>query len=212
MKAFRVLCILIIATMILGACQTTPQVVEREVVVTTEVEREVIITTEVETEIVVTVTPQPIEREPVILRQGATAAPGVLNPMFGDSVSEEIIWNLVYDRLFEINWEKEFIPILAKEWEMSEDGMTWTIDIHSGVQFHDGQPLTAEDVAFTINLNKTRLDSRHAAEVKFVESAEATSETTIVIQMESAIPNMIDNLATIWILPKHIYEPLGLEE
>jgi peptide/nickel transport system substrate-binding protein len=45
--------------------------------------------------------------------------------------------------------DRAFIPGIASAWEVSADGMTWTVTVREGVKFHDGQPLTAEDVYFT---------------------------------------------------------------
>ena len=55
----------------------------------------------------------------------------------------------MYDLLVQldpIGWE-EVIPDLATGWDVSDDGMTYTFDIRQGVKFHDGAPLTADDVA-----------------------------------------------------------------
>src|SRR5713226_5436968 len=54
----------------------------------------------------------------------------------------------MYDLLVQIDpthWDK-VIPDLAKSWKISEDGLTYTFSLREGVQFHDGAPLTAEDV------------------------------------------------------------------
>ena len=56
---------------------------------------------------------------------------------------------LIYDSLLEKD-EKGLIPWLAKEWSVSEDGQTYTFTIVDNVTWHDGKPLTAEDVAFTV--------------------------------------------------------------
>ena len=57
----------------------------------------------------------------------------------------------VYDTLVWYNREKadEFIPNLATEWTVSDDGMTYTFTIREGVKFHEGGDLTPEDVAYT---------------------------------------------------------------
>ena len=57
----------------------------------------------------------------------------------------------MYDLLVQVDpigW-KEVIPDLATNWRVSEDGLTYTFDIREGVTFHDGAPLTADDVAAT---------------------------------------------------------------
>jgi ABC-type transport system substrate-binding protein len=49
------------------------------------------------------------------------------------------------------NEKGEMIPGVASDWSISEDGLTWTVTVRDGVQFHDGSPLTAEDVLWTWN-------------------------------------------------------------
>ena len=51
------------------------------------------------------------------------------------------------------NDQLELEPRLAESWEPNEDGSVWTFKIRQGVTFHDGAPLTAEDVVYTLNLN-----------------------------------------------------------
>ena len=44
---------------------------------------------------------------------------------------------------------QQSVPFLAKSWESSSDGLTWTFHLHRGVKFSDGHPLTADDVIFS---------------------------------------------------------------
>lgn len=58
----------------------------------------------------------------------------------------------VFEGLTEQSWlTDETEPALAESWESSEDGLVWTFRLRRGVQWHDGAPFTAQDVAFTFN-------------------------------------------------------------
>ena len=62
------------------------------------------------------------------------------------------MWALTYDYM--ISWSMEDMspePGLAEKWTTSEDGLTWTFDIRTGVEWSDGEPLTAADIAYTYN-------------------------------------------------------------
>ena len=50
------------------------------------------------------------------------------------------------------------MPELATDWSVSDDGLTWTMTIRDDAVFHDGTPLTAEDVEFSIELYKDTPD------------------------------------------------------
>jgi peptide/nickel transport system substrate-binding protein len=67
-----------------------------------------------------------------------------------ETAGGEIITN-VYDTLIFYNREKagEFVPQLATEWTLSDDGLVYTFTIREGVKFHEGGDLTPEDVAYT---------------------------------------------------------------
>ncbi len=52
----------------------------------------------------------------------------------------------------------DFVPGLAESWEVSDDGLVWTFKIREGVTFHDGTPLTAEDVAWSLQLDHRERD------------------------------------------------------
>ena len=62
------------------------------------------------------------------------------------------MWALTYDFMVGYSMEDMSpVPALAKSWETSEDGLTWTFDIRDGVKWSDGEPFTAADIAYTYN-------------------------------------------------------------
>jgi len=77
--------------------------------------------------------------------------PETLDPALGyDTASNEIIQN-IYEPLVFYDGDRtdKFIPMLAESWDISNDGTIYTFKIRSGVKFHGGQDLTAEDVAYS---------------------------------------------------------------
>lgn len=77
--------------------------------------------------------------------------PVQLDPAFASSDSEISILNAVYDYLVDIDAESNIEPRLATDWTISEDGLTYTFTLAEGVTFHDGSPLTPEDVVWTFD-------------------------------------------------------------
>lgn len=80
-----------------------------------------------------------------------TATTHGLNPFQSTASMDYLLIADVYDLLIEFGNDLSPQPGLAESWEASPDGLTWTYKIRSGATWHDGQPVTAEDVAYTYN-------------------------------------------------------------
>ncbi|HEY66032.1 MAG TPA: ABC transporter substrate-binding protein [Caldilineae bacterium] len=119
--------------------------------------------------------------------------------------------SLLFDTL---TWKDKngIIPWLADSWEVSEDGTQWTFKLHPGVKWHDGQPLTAEDVAFTFDYIKERVAAfKWFTTVKKINKIEVVDDHTIVLYLEEPMAGfLIDVAGVVPIIPKHIWE--GVED
>lgn len=85
--------------------------------------------------------------------EGMVGAPLYLNPLLSDGrpVDRELT-SLIFDGLTRYNEQGELVPVLAQSWQVSEDGLSLRFTLRDDVQWQDGQPVTAEDVAFTYGL------------------------------------------------------------
>jgi peptide/nickel transport system substrate-binding protein len=130
-----------------------------------------------------------------------------LNPGNGVLAEAYTLYGLVYDTPIDVTSSGEYVPELAESWDVSDDGLTWTLTIVEGATFHDGEPLTAEDVAFTIQLYRDTEDfpflPSYAA--PFVE-IEAPDERTVVLTTEEPLVTFESYMAFIYVLPQHIWE------
>jgi len=69
-----------------------------------------------------------------------------------DPIFYESLWGFaMYDALLTFDADGNFMGMVAEDWELSEDGNTWTFKIRRGIKFHNGDPLTAHDVKFSID-------------------------------------------------------------
>jgi peptide/nickel transport system substrate-binding protein len=83
---------------------------------------------------------------------GLTNEVDSFNPFNGIEAESYEAWALMYDYM--ISWSDKDMspqPGLATSWDTSPDGLTWTFHIRDGVKWSDGQPLTANDIAYTYN-------------------------------------------------------------
>ena len=97
--------------------------------------------------------PQPQRTADGALTIGHLFAIDSLNPFIGHSDTAQLLYSLLYDDLFAVDQDQNFVPNLATGASSPDGGRTWVYQIRQGVRWHDGTPLTAADVAFTINYN-----------------------------------------------------------
>ena len=118
------------------------------------------------------------------------------------------IMKLMYDSLFAISAENTVIPwMVADDFEISADQKTFTMTLLDGQMWHDGTPLTGEDVAFTFDYYKnTYTHSRWTPIAKQVESV-TVNGNEIVVTLENSNPGFLRaGLADIRIVAKHQFE------
>ncbi|HSQ26238.1 MAG TPA: ABC transporter substrate-binding protein [Anaerolineales bacterium] len=147
-----------------------------------------------------------VEEGPAVLRIGWAGSPDTLNP--GPAVLTEayILFELVYDSMFQLELDGSYTPELAESFEVSDDGLTWTFKIRDDVVFHDGEPLTANDVVFSYNFYAANDDFPYLpVYTEYFDSVEAVDDSTVVINMIEAIPNMESQLIFLYVLPEHIW-------
>src|SRR6185369_6275408 len=90
--------------------------------------------------------------------------PSSLDPARCDSVYESLPVNQIFDGLVAIDPSLNIVPGLASTWTISRDGRTYTFHLRAGIEFQDGTPVTASDVAYTLRrlLDPTK-ETRSAA-------------------------------------------------
>lgn len=147
------------------------------------------------------------QSQPVTLRVGWAGSPDTLNP--GAAVLSEsyTIFEVIYDTMYDLQLDGTFTPNLAEGVTVSDDGLVYTYKIRDGVKFHDGKPLTAEDVAYTYHLYQDTEGYPWMGDYTYYfESIEATENNEVVITLSEAIPNIEAQLVFLYVLPKHIWE------
>ena len=93
---------------------------------------------------------------------------------------------------------------------LSADGLVYTFTLRDGITFHDGEPLTAADVAFSYNLYAAQEDFPFLpVYTEFFDSVAAPDDRTVVVTLTEAIPNIESQLVFLYVLPAHIWS--GLE-
>ncbi|MEW5830415.1 MAG: ABC transporter substrate-binding protein [Chloroflexota bacterium] len=141
-------------------------------------------------------------QEPAVLKVGWTGAPDTLNPAYAFLTESFTIFDLTYSALTTQAVSGEYVGNLAKEWTHSDDGLTWTFTLNDGITWHNGEPFTASDVAWTINAIIADPDGWAAVSnytANFVEAA-APDDQTVVITLDTPVGNMEYRLSWIYIV------------
>jgi peptide/nickel transport system substrate-binding protein len=129
-----------------------------------------------------------------------------INPLVGVEVGDYELWNIQYATLTDkAAADFSTVPGLAESWEGSEDGKTWTYTLREGLTWSDGEPLTAEDIAFTVNRAREEEWLNYDSVVQNL-TAEARDERTVVITSSVADPKL--PTMDVYILPEHIWGKL----
>ena len=148
--------------------------------------------------------------EPVVLRIGWAGSPDTLNPGTAVLAEAYTLFEIVYDSMYQLELDGTYSLELAESVDVSEDGLVYTYHIRDGITFHDGEPLTAEDVAFSYNLYATQEDFPFLpVYTEFFATVEADDSNNVVITLTDAIPNIESQLIFLYVLPEHIWG--GLE-
>ena len=149
------------------------------------------------------------EDDSVVLRIGLTQDWDSLNPTAGFLVSEYEIWNLHYATLTDkAAADFETIPGLAESWEASDDGQTYTYTLREGLLWSDGTPLTAEDVAWNINTSVEQGWTNHISTTQNLTASVIDDRT---VQITSSVPDPKLPTMDVYLLPKHIWEPVATD-
>lgn len=131
--------------------------------------------------------------------------PDTLNPILTNNKYVRDYSAFVFESLVTLDRSQKAVPTLAKSWEVSDDGLTWTFHLEENVFWHDNMPFTAEDVEFTINAIISSPNSSYKLNVSNITMFSAIDRKTFRIVLKN--PNSFTaELMTFPILPKHYFE------
>ncbi|HVL64817.1 MAG TPA: ABC transporter substrate-binding protein [Actinomycetota bacterium] len=120
---------------------------------------------------------------------------------------------LVYDTVMWRDADGEPRPWLARKITTSPDGRTVTIKLRRGARWHDGVPLTADDLVFTFDFVATHYHPRFSPQMDGIDEVRARGRDTVVVVLERPSPGFYDQpLADVPIVPRHLWEGLAQDE
>ncbi|MEO8637320.1 MAG: ABC transporter substrate-binding protein [Candidatus Taylorbacteria bacterium] len=145
------------------------------------------------------------------LVEGVVGFPRLVNPLLSYTNAGEDMGALIYSGLLKAAPDGTLINDLAKEYTISENGLTYTFVLKDNIFFHDGKPVTTDDIEFTI---KKAVDPalKSAERVKWEGvTIEKVDKKTIKFTLKNPYTPFLENM-TLGILPEHIWKNADLDQ
>lgn len=142
----------------------------------------------------------------VVIAMNPTSEPAAgFDPLVAWGCGEHVHEPLIQSTLITTDEDLNFVNDLATDYLCSSDGLVWTFTIRDDVVFSDGEPLSARDVAFTVN---AVIDSAMSeADLSMVDRAVAVNDTVVELHLNKPHNALLYTLAVFGIVPEHAYGP-----
>jgi len=149
------------------------------------------------------------ESASTVLRIGVSATIDSLNPFVSSSDYSSVVFEYVYPHLTEYDTKDMSLqPSFAEKWQTSPDGLKWTFETAKDAKWSDGQPLTAKDAAFTLNVIHQFQDGpagKMAGVAQGMTAAVADDDTHLTVTYSAPVSNVLEQMTQLPILPEHIW-------
>jgi peptide/nickel transport system substrate-binding protein len=131
-----------------------------------------------------------------------------LNWVLGTTAYELYVTLLLYDPLLYYDENLEYVPVLAESYEVSDDHLEITVHLRENIFWHDGKPITADDVKFTMDKIK---DPKVAALNKAgyfikLDRLEVVDDRTVVFHWKEPYAPSVYALTQLTPIPRHVYD------
>jgi len=151
-----------------------------------------------------------------VLRVVPHANVTILDPIWTTAFVTRNHGYMIYDTLFGTNLAGQIKPQMVDKWNVSKDNLTWTFTLRDGLEFHDGKPVTSEDVVASLKRWASR-DSFGGVMAKSVDAWETPDAKTFVIKLKQPFGVMLEALGkpssnVPFIMPARIAATPGSEQ
>jgi peptide/nickel transport system substrate-binding protein len=123
------------------------------------------------------------------------SSPTNLDPRVGTDAQSQRIYKLIFDALVQKDEHFNLKPMLAESWEIP-DPLTYVFHIRRGITFHDGRPLTARDVKYTLDsIMSGKLRTPKSATFRPIKTIETPDDYTMIIRLSEPFAAMLWNVS-----------------
>ncbi|HCD6616771.1 peptide ABC transporter substrate-binding protein [Pseudomonas sp. HMSC066A08] len=123
-------------------------------------------------------------------------------------VATQYVGGKILEGLITFDTELKPQPVLARNWSVAADGLTYTFELQPDVKWHDGQPFGADDVVFSFSDFYPQVDKRMASIfAEYVDSVQARGDSQVVFRLKKPFSPLLSALGSGLrpIVPRHLY-------
>jgi peptide/nickel transport system substrate-binding protein len=134
--------------------------------------------------------------------------PTSVNPNLSTNYQNQLVGCMIYQGLVQVKRDGAIMPLLAKSWTISPDGLTYSFDLVKA-SWHDGKPFTSEDVVYTLTNISAKLGPIFNAAGQRIESVTAPAGDKVVVKLKEPFGPFLMSLACPQngaIMPAHVYK------
>lgn len=140
--------------------------------------------------------------------EGLLREPRIINPLYASQDTDRDLIKIIFAGLLTYDGNGLIQPDLAEKYEISPDGKIYTVYLKEDIQWHDGEPLTAEDVIFTVKTIQNPLYKSVLRANWLGVTTEKVNDRTIKFFLRTPYTPFVENL-TVGIIPKHLWENIA---
>ena len=150
----------------------------------------------------------------VILNVVPAQEPDILSCNFSTDAAESITGGKILEPLVRYDAKNKLVGILAESWSVSDDGVVYTFKLRDGIKWHDGKPLTADDVVYSFDVILRETLPRTRGALEKVASIKALDELTAQFTLKTPYQPFFAAINSIGgpVMPKHVYEGTDLRQ
>jgi len=137
--------------------------------------------------------------------------PATLDPHMQWNPDSYYVYRNIFDNLVTRNNDGEIVPQVAESWKQISD-TELEMDIRSGITFHDGEALTADDVVYSVKrITDPEFSSPQLGQFNSIVDARKVDEDTVILVTSEPYPALLAQLVKLSVVPEHVASELGKE-
>ncbi len=145
-------------------------------------------------------------------KEGVVGQPQFINPLYlSDNDVDRDLTELIFSGLLKYSEKGEIINDLAQSYEIINNGKEYEFQLKDNLFWHDGEPLTADDVLFSVELAQYP-QYKSSLRVEWLGVKTKIEDNKIIFQLQNEYSSFLETVCRLKILPKHIFQDVSIDQ